>query len=87
MEDERLQQGFKIPTAFGGQAVVEKYLAEGGQGAVYVVDYKGQKKALKWYKKNALGKSPEKFYDNIKQSSNKFIQNESRNKKLFEYSW
>ena len=79
MEDERLQQGFKIPTAFGGQAVVEKYLAEGGQGAVYVVDYKGQKKALKWYKKNALGKSPEKFYDNIKQNimrgapSNEFL--------------
>jgi serine/threonine protein kinase len=43
-------------------------LDEGGQGAVYVVDYNGEKKALKWYKKSALGKNPTAFYDNIKQN-------------------
>ena len=68
MDEERLQVGYTIPTLFGGQAVVEKYLAEGGQGAVYVVNYKGEKKALKWYKKNALGKKPQAFYDNIKEN-------------------
>ena len=29
---------------------------------------KGEKKALKWYKKNALGKKPQAFYDNIKEN-------------------
>ena len=31
--------------------------AEGGQGEVYIVDYNGEKKALKWYKKTGLGKT------------------------------
>ena len=33
---------------------VEKFLAEGGQGGVYIADYNGQRKALKWYKKGSL---------------------------------
>ena len=65
---EVLANGFRIKTLFGGTVKVAKYLAEGGQGAVYVVDYNGEKKALKWYKKNALGKNPSAFYDNIKQN-------------------
>lgn len=65
---EVLENGFRVKTLFGGTAIVEKYLAEGGQGAVYVVNYNGEKKALKWYKKNALGKNPPAFYDNIKQN-------------------
>ena len=65
---ETLQNGFIIKTLFGGNAKVEKYLAEGGQGAVYVVDYNGKKKALKWYKKASLGEDPKAFYDNIKQN-------------------
>lgn len=65
---EVLANGFRIKTLFGGTVKVAKYLAEGGQGAVYVVDYNGEKKALKWYKKNALGKNPTAFYDNIKQN-------------------
>lgn len=65
---EILANGFRIKTLFGGTVKVEKYLAEGGQGAVYVVDCNGEKKALKWYKKNALGKNPTAFYDNIKQN-------------------
>ena len=65
---ETLQNGFKVKTLFGGTAKVEKYLAEGGQGAVYVVDCDGEKKALKWYKKGSLGADPNAFYDNIKQN-------------------
>ena len=65
---EVLENGFRIKTLFGGNVKVTKYLAEGGQGSVYVVDYNGEKKALKWYKKSALGKSPAAFYDNIKQN-------------------
>lgn len=65
---EVLANGFRIKTLFGGTVKVAKYLAEGGQGAVYVVDYNGEKKALKWYKKIALGDSPSAFYDNIKQN-------------------
>lgn len=65
---EVLANGFRIKTLFGGTVKVAKYLAEGGQGAVYVVDYNGEKKALKWYKKNALGNNPTAFYDNIKQN-------------------
>ena len=53
---EVLANGFRIKTLFGGTVKVAKYLAEGGQGAVYVVDYNGEKKALKWYKKNAKKK-------------------------------
>lgn len=65
---EVLTNGFRIKTLFGGTVKVTKYLAEGGQGAVYIVDYNGEKKALKWYKKIALGDSPSAFYDNIKQN-------------------
>ena len=65
---ETLQNGFRVKTLFGGTAKVEKYLAEGGQGAVYVVEYNGEKKALKWYKKASLGANPNAFYDNIKQN-------------------
>ena len=66
--DLELKKGFTIKTLFKGKVTVEKFLAEGGQGAVYAVDYNGEKKALKWYKKNSLGKNPNAFYDNIKQN-------------------
>ena len=65
--DEVLAVGTKINTLFGGTITVEKFLAEGGQGGVYVADYKGQKKALKWYKKAAM-KNPAAFYEHIKQN-------------------
>lgn len=67
MEDEnRLQKGFSIKTLFGGNAFVDSYIGEGGQGAVYIVDYNGEKKALKWYKKTGMSSNPQKFYENIK---------------------
>jgi len=49
MED--FKQGTKIPLKIGGQATVNKKLGEGGQGAVYIVEYSGKQYALKWYTK------------------------------------
>lgn len=43
------------------------YIAEGGQGEVYKVDYNGEIKALKWYKKSSL-KDPDAFYTNLKEN-------------------
>ncbi len=65
---EVLENGFRVKTLFGGTVKVEKFLAEGGQGGVYIADYNGQKKALKWYKKGSLGTNPNAFYENIKQN-------------------
>lgn len=65
---EVLENGFRVKTLFGGTVKVEKFLAEGGQGGVYIADYNGQKKALKWYKKGGLGENPTAFYENIKQN-------------------
>ena len=50
---EILQNGFRVKTLLGGTAKVEKYLAEGGQGAVYVVEYNGEKKLSNGTKKQA----------------------------------
>lgn len=61
-----LENGFCVKTIKSKTVKVEKFLAEGGQGGVYIVDYNGQKKALKWYKKGCLGKNPGAFYENIK---------------------
>ena len=65
---EMLENGFQVKTLFGGIVKVEKFLAEGGQGGVYIADYNGQRKALKWYKKGSLGANPTAFYENIKQN-------------------
>ncbi|MCI9537655.1 MAG: serine/threonine protein kinase [Eubacterium sp.] len=65
---ELLENGFCVKTFLGGTVKVEKFLAEGGQGEVYLVDYNGQKKALKWYKKSSFGEKPTAFYENIKQN-------------------
>ena len=45
-------------------------LGEGGQGAVYYVDYDGKPKALKWYTGKKL-KSPQKFYANLENNIKK----------------
>ena len=50
----------------GSPIKVVKWLAEGGQGDVYVVEQLGQQKALKWYKPNGMGKDPKAFYENLK---------------------
>ncbi len=65
---EVLKSGFQIKTLFQGTVTVDRFLGEGGQGAVYLADYNGQIKALKWYKKSSLGTNPTAFYENIKQN-------------------
>jgi serine/threonine protein kinase len=65
-----LESGFKIQTKGFKMVVVGKKLGEGGQGAVYEVDYDGQKKALKWYSGKKLSK-PDKFYANLENNIKK----------------
>ena len=45
----------------GSPIKVVKWLAEGGQGDVYVVEQLGQKKALKMVQTKWYGKSPKSF--------------------------
>jgi DNA-binding helix-hairpin-helix protein with protein kinase domain len=65
-----LPSGFSIQTKDFKAIIVGKKLGEGGQGAVYEVDYNGQKKALKWYTgkkfENAKG-----FYENLENNIKK----------------
>ena len=44
-----LQDGDILNSHAGRKLLVEKFLGAGGQGAVYLVDAGGEKKALKWY--------------------------------------
>lgn len=64
---EMLENGFEIKTMLNGTVKVLSFIGEGGQGEVYLVDYRGEKKALKWYKKSSLLK-PSAFYENIKRN-------------------
>jgi DNA-binding helix-hairpin-helix protein with protein kinase domain len=59
-----LEKGFSIKTKNMMTVTVEEKLGEGGQGAVYRVDYNGAPKALKWYTGKKI-KSPDKFYANL----------------------
>ncbi|MDR2660322.1 MAG: hypothetical protein LBC27_10120 [Spirochaetaceae bacterium] len=59
-----LPKGFSIKTKNMMKVIVEKKLGEGGQGAVYQVDYNGKQKALKWYSGKRI-KDPAKFYANL----------------------
>lgn len=64
--DGKLAEGTRIKTLLNNDLVVDRWLAEGGQGNVYAVRYNGEEKALKWYKPTGMGKSPEAFYENLK---------------------
>lgn len=66
---EKLSAGYRIKTLLGKDVIIEKWLAEGGQGDVYVVKYNGEKKALKWYKPKGMGKKPKAFYENLKSNA------------------
>jgi DNA-binding helix-hairpin-helix protein with protein kinase domain len=59
-----LQKGFTIKTINFKTVKVDMKLGEGGQGAVYKVDFDGQPKALKWYTGTKIA-SPKKFYENL----------------------
>jgi len=65
----QFEPGKIIKTDFGAPIKIIKYLAGGGQGDVYVVEYGGKKKALKWYRN--VGKDPAAFYDNLKSNADK----------------
>ena len=73
-----LKIGQEVEMEYGGTAVVEKILGNGGQGVVYLVEYNGMKWALKWYDINKI-KDPAEFKNNIKRNitdgapSNKFL--------------
>jgi serine/threonine protein kinase len=63
------KQGEKIPLKTGGQATVKKKLGEGGQGAVYLVNYNSKDFALKWYTKRPTDKFLKNLDNNIKKGS------------------
>ncbi len=69
-----LMQGESIPTINLTETVtILQYLAEGGQGEVYKVDYNGKTCALKWYKRPA---PPDVFYENLAVNVKKGAPNE-----------
>jgi len=65
-----LPKGYTIQTKFFKKVVVGDKLGEGGQGAVYRVDYDGKTKALKWYSGKKF-KNPDKFYANLENNIKK----------------
>ena len=77
-----LKAGEAIPTKDSRKAVVLPHpdpkkakdpnpmLGEGGQGAVYLVEYNGQKKALKWYSGKNI-ENPKMFYENLENNVKK----------------
>jgi len=75
-----LKVGEKIPTKDFKQVTIlphpkrpnspDPKLGEGGQGAVYMVEYNGAKKALKWYSGKKF-KNPDKFYENLENNIKK----------------
>jgi serine/threonine protein kinase len=59
-----LPKGHTIETKDYKKIVVDQKLGEGGQGAVYKVDFNGAQKALKWYSGKKF-ENPNKFYENL----------------------
>ena len=76
--DTRFKNG-DIINCIGSPIKIIKWLAEGGQGNVYMVEQCGVMKALKWYKPKAIEKNKEMFYENLKANYLKG----SPNKKVF----
>jgi DNA-binding helix-hairpin-helix protein with protein kinase domain len=65
-----LPKGYTIQTKGLKKVTVGDKLGEGGQGAVYQVDYDGKPKALKWYSGKKFS-NPEKFYENLENNIKK----------------
>lgn len=59
-----LEKGTSITLTNGGCVTILKELGRGGQGIVYLVDYQGQQKALKWY----LNAPDDNFYRNLEKN-------------------
>ena len=51
---DEFKKGKKLKLTNGDDIVIQKKIGEGGQGAVYAVDYNGKSYALKWYFSNYL---------------------------------
>ena len=56
-----LSTGTRITLSNGGYVTINKELGRGGQGIVYLVDYHGKPKALKW----SLNTPDQNFYNNL----------------------
>jgi serine/threonine protein kinase len=65
-----LPKGYSIQTKLFKTVMVGDKIGEGGQGAVYKVNYDGKPKALKWYTGKRL-KNPDQFYANIENNIKK----------------
>jgi serine/threonine protein kinase len=65
-----LPKGHTIQTKDFKKVVVGEKLGEGGQGAVYKVNFNGAEKALKWYSGKRI-KNPKKFYENLENNIKK----------------
>ena len=59
------EKGKILKTDFGATIKIDSYLDSGGQADIYIVDYAGSKKVLKWYKPEEM-RSPDEFYKNLK---------------------
>jgi len=64
------EPGKIINSSSGEPITIVKYLASGGQGDVYIVEYAGKKKALKWYKPQVL-REPDALYESLKLKADK----------------
>lgn len=80
--DSRLQPGERVK-CLGSPIRVVKWLAEGGQGDVYMVEQNGESKALKWYKPNGMGKDPKAFYKNLTDNYFKGAPDKNAKKRVF----
>lgn len=61
---DEFKKGDKVKILNGSEATIIDYIAGGGQGDVYRVNYNNKEYALKWYKKNAI-KNEKAFYENL----------------------
>ena len=65
----QFEAGKVLMTGTGAPIKILKYLASGGQGDVYMVEYEGEQKALKWYRNT--GRDPDAFYRNLERKVKK----------------
>ena len=64
-----LKIGQEVEMEYGGSAKVISIIGSGGQGIVYLVEFNGQKWALKWYDVDKI-KNPQAFRKNIQDNIN-----------------
>lgn len=70
-EKGELTDNDTLATDAGKSVKVSSLLGSGGQGEVYVVDYEGQAKALKWYKRTMMFNGSEAFLKNLRKNVEK----------------